>query len=108
MVKAVVWMQNKEFRKLLKSFDRMEFDVSPAIVNAFYSPERNAICQLKGAKIYKEYSAFPAGILQPPFFSGVFPKAINYGAMGAVIGHEITHGFDDQVIFFRLSITVSF
>ncbi|KHJ98326.1 peptidase family M13 [Oesophagostomum dentatum] len=83
MKKAVVWMQKKEFRKLLKPFDRHEFDVSPAVVNAFYSPEKNAI-------------TFPAGILQPPFFSGAFPKAVNYGAIGAVIGHEITHGFDDQ------------
>uniref|UniRef100_A0A183GS20 Neprilysin n=1 Tax=Heligmosomoides polygyrus TaxID=6339 RepID=A0A183GS20_HELPZ len=90
MKKAVVWMQKKEFRKLLKPFDRHEFDVSPAVVNAFYSPEKNAIsdeCELL---------AFPAGILQPPFFSGSFPKAVNYGAIGAVIGHEITHGFDDQ------------
>ncbi|KJH52618.1 hypothetical protein DICVIV_01203 [Dictyocaulus viviparus] len=83
MKKAIVWMQKKEFRKLLKPFDRHEFDVSPAVVNAFYSPEKNAI-------------TFPAGILQPPFFSGSYPKAVNYGAIGAVIGHEITHGFDDQ------------
>ncbi|EYC44744.1 hypothetical protein Y032_0451g1686 [Ancylostoma ceylanicum] len=83
MKKAVIWMQKKEFRKLLKPFDRHDFEVSPAVVNAFYSPEKNAI-------------TFPAGILQPPFFSGSFPKAVNYGAIGAVIGHEITHGFDDQ------------
>ncbi|CAJ0584866.1 unnamed protein product, partial [Mesorhabditis spiculigera] len=83
MRKAVVWMQEKEFFKLEKPFDKKEFDVSPAVVNAFYSPEKNAI-------------TFPAGILQPPFFSGEYPKVVNYGAMGAVIGHEITHGFDDQ------------
>lgn len=45
MKKAVVWMQKKEFRKLLKPFDRHEFDVSPAVVNAFYSPEKNAISE---------------------------------------------------------------
>ncbi|CAI2347038.1 unnamed protein product [Caenorhabditis sp. 36 PRJEB53466] len=83
MKKSVVWMQNREFQKLTKPFDKQEFDISPAVVNAFYSPEKNAI-------------TFPAGILQPPFFSGTFPKAVNYGAIGAVIGHEITHGFDDQ------------
>uniref|UniRef100_A0A8R1HWB4 Endothelin-converting enzyme 1 n=2 Tax=Caenorhabditis japonica TaxID=281687 RepID=A0A8R1HWB4_CAEJA len=83
MKKSVVWMQSREFQKLIKPFDKHEFDISPAVVNAFYSPEKNAI-------------TFPAGILQPPFFSGTFPKAVNYGAIGAVIGHEITHGFDDQ------------
>ncbi|CAJ0933286.1 unnamed protein product, partial [Mesorhabditis belari] len=83
MKKAVLWMQEKEFFKLEKPFDKTEFDVSPAVVNAFYSPEKNAI-------------TFPAGILQPPFFSGEYPKVVNYGAIGAVIGHEITHGFDDQ------------
>ncbi|CAI5442805.1 unnamed protein product [Caenorhabditis angaria] len=83
MKKSVIWIQSKDFRKLTKPFDKHEFDVSSAVVNAFYSPEKNSI-------------TFPAGILQPPFFSGKFPKAVNYGAMGAVIGHEITHGFDDQ------------
>ncbi|VDN27977.1 unnamed protein product [Gongylonema pulchrum] len=66
-----------------KPFDKFEFEVSPAVVNAFYSPEKNAL-------------TFPAGILKPPFFSGSYPKMVNYGAIGAVIGHEITHGFDDQ------------
>jgi len=55
----------------------------PAIVNAWYSPNHNTI-------------TFPAGILQPPFFKGGWPRYLNYGAMGMVIGHEITHGFDDQ------------
>jgi len=55
----------------------------PAIVNAWYSPSHNTI-------------TFPAGILQPPFFEGGRPRFLNYGAMGMVIGHEITHGFDDQ------------
>jgi hypothetical protein len=63
--------------------DRHEFGTSSAVVNAFYSGVKNAI-------------TFPAAILQPPFFDQGFPKAVNYGAIGAVIGHEITHGFDDQ------------
>ncbi|KAK0393533.1 hypothetical protein QR680_000260 [Steinernema hermaphroditum] len=82
-MKVLIWTQEKEFFRLREPFDKNEFDVSPAVVNAFYSPEKNAI-------------TFPAGILQPPFFSGSFPKAVNYGSIGAVIGHEITHGFDDQ------------
>ncbi|MDZ7767379.1 MAG: M13 family metallopeptidase [Melioribacteraceae bacterium] len=60
-----------------------EWGMTPQTVNAYYSPVRNEI-------------AFPAGILQFPFFDYRVDDAINYGAMGAVIGHEITHGFDDQ------------
>ncbi|VDN52138.1 unnamed protein product [Dracunculus medinensis] len=81
--KVLIWSQEKEFLRLTKKFDKYEFEVSPAVVNAFYSPEKNAL-------------TFPAGILKPPFFSGTYPKMVNYGAIGAVIGHEITHGFDDQ------------
>ncbi|GMR37645.1 hypothetical protein PMAYCL1PPCAC_07840 [Pristionchus mayeri] len=81
--KVIVYTSDKEFNKLKLPFDKEEFSTSPAVVNAFYSTEQNSI-------------TIPAGILQPPFFSGSFPKAINYGAIGAVIGHEITHGFDDQ------------
>jgi membrane metallo-endopeptidase-like protein 1 len=54
-----------------------------AVVNAFYEPSQN-------------YFEFPAGILQPPFFDNLVPRYMNYGAVGFVIGHEITHGFDDQ------------
>ncbi|VDM50613.1 unnamed protein product [Toxocara canis] len=81
--KVLLWSQEKDFMRLTKEFDKFEFEVSPAVVNAFYSPEKNAL-------------TFPAGILKPPFFSGMYPKMVNYGAIGAVIGHEITHGFDDQ------------
>ncbi len=63
--------------------DRAEWSMTPQTVNAYYSPVTNQI-------------VFPAGILQPPFFDFTIDDAVNYGAIGGVIGHEITHGFDDQ------------
>jgi len=72
-----------ELGKIGKLLDRKEWRISPPTVNAYYSSQRNEI-------------VFPAGILQPPFFDPNRDDALNYGAMGAVIGHELTHGFDDQ------------
>lgn len=69
--------------KLGKEVDRSEWFMSPQTVNAYYNPTTNEIC-------------FPAGILQPPFFYMNADDAVNYGAIGVVIGHEMTHGFDDQ------------
>jgi len=69
--------------KLGKPVDKMEWQMTPQTVNAYYNPTTNEIC-------------FPAGILQPPFFYMNADDAINYGAIGVVIGHEMTHGFDDQ------------
>ena len=69
--------------KLNKPVDRQEWSTAPQTVNAFYSATRNEI-------------VFPAGILQAPFFDPTADMAINYGGIGGVIGHEITHGFDDQ------------
>jgi putative endopeptidase len=69
--------------KLGKPVDKDEWFMSPQTVNAYYNPSSNEIC-------------FPAGILQPPFFYANGDDAINYGAIGVVIGHEMTHGFDDQ------------
>lgn len=69
--------------KIGKPVDRTKWEMTPPTVNAYYQPLKNEI-------------VFPAGILQPPFFDPNADDAINYGAMGAVIGHEITHGFDDQ------------
>jgi putative endopeptidase len=66
-----------------KPVDRTEWGMTPPTVNAYYSPSRNEI-------------VFPAGILQPPFYDANRDDAMNYGGMGAVIGHEMTHGFDDQ------------
>ena len=69
--------------KLGKSVDRTEWGMTPQTVNAYYNPSMNEI-------------VFPAGILQPPFFNMNADDAINYGGIGVVIGHEMTHGFDDQ------------
>jgi predicted metalloendopeptidase len=69
--------------KVGKPVDLAEWGMTPPTVNAYYSPSRNEI-------------VFPAGILQPPFFDPKADAAVNYGAIGAVIGHEMTHGFDDQ------------
>jgi putative endopeptidase len=72
-----------QINKLGKPVDREEWHVTPQTVNAFYNATRNEI-------------VFPAGILQPPFFDPSADMAINYGGIGGVIGHEMTHGFDDQ------------
>ena len=66
-----------------KPVDRTEWEMTPPTVNAYFNPSMNEI-------------VFPAGILQPPFFDVSMDDAVNYGAIGAVIGHEITHGYDDQ------------
>ena len=72
-----------EIDKLGKPVDRTEWLMTPQTVNAYYDPEKNEI-------------VFPAAIMQPPFFNANADDAVNYGAIGAVIGHEISHGFDDQ------------
>ena len=74
---------NKMIRKINKPIDKTEWSMFPQTVNAYYSPMLNEI-------------VFPAGIMQPPFFNPEADDAVNYGSMGAVIGHELTHGFDDQ------------
>uniref|UniRef100_H0VFW5 Membrane metalloendopeptidase like 1 n=1 Tax=Cavia porcellus TaxID=10141 RepID=H0VFW5_CAVPO len=74
---------HRSLRKLREKVDQNLWIIGAAVVNAFYSPNRNQI-------------VFPAGILQPPFFSKEQPQALNFGGIGMVIGHEITHGFDDN------------
>ena len=74
---------DRQIKKIGKPVDKTEWGMSPPTVNAYFHPLNNEI-------------VFPAGILQPPFFDPMADEAVNYGAMGAVIGHEITHGFDDQ------------
>ena len=77
------WSQADQVRRLGQPVDRSEWGILPQTVNAYYSPTLNEI-------------VFPAAILQPPFFNLKADPAINYGGIGAVIGHEIGHGFDDQ------------
>ncbi|HMB80236.1 MAG TPA: M13 family metallopeptidase, partial [Vicinamibacterales bacterium] len=75
--------RTRNLAKIGQPVDRDEWSMTPPTVNAYYSPDRNNI-------------NFPAGILQPPFYRSGRDAAVNYGAAGAIIGHELTHGFDDQ------------
>ncbi|HZE89437.1 MAG TPA: M13 family metallopeptidase, partial [Verrucomicrobiae bacterium] len=81
--RANVFENKRQLTKIGQPIDRKEWQMSPPTVNAYYNPLMNDI-------------NFPAGILQPPFFDNKIDDAVNYGAIGAVIGHELTHGFDDQ------------
>ena len=83
VVNAARWSVKKNIEKLGKPVDRKEWQMSPQTVNAYYNPLFNEI-------------VFPAGILQPPFYNYKADEAVNYGGIGAVIGHEISHGFDDS------------
>ena len=80
---ASAWYVADNMSKLGKPTDPTEWGMTPQTVNAYYNPTTNEIC-------------FPAAILQPPFFNADADDAVNYGAIGVVIGHEMTHGFDDQ------------
>uniref|UniRef100_A0A5S6QJ07 Peptidase M13 C-terminal domain-containing protein n=1 Tax=Trichuris muris TaxID=70415 RepID=A0A5S6QJ07_TRIMR len=81
--KLLTWLHQRQNNQIGEPFDRHSFGGSPVIVNAWYAPSKNSI-------------VFPAGILQPPFYDRSSPAAVNFGSIGSVIGHEITHGFDDQ------------
>jgi len=78
-----VWRNKEDIDKLYKPVDKTEWGMSPQTVNAYYNPSYNEI-------------VFPAAILQPPFYNYQADEAVNYGGIGAVIGHEISHGFDDS------------
>jgi putative endopeptidase len=82
-LRAGSFESRRDLNKIGRPVDKMEWGMTPPTVNAYYNPQINEI-------------VFPAGILQTPFFDPAADDAINYGAMGAVIGHEMTHGFDDQ------------
>ncbi len=81
--RALAFTRARTLAKIGQPVDRGEWSMTPPTVNAYYSPDRNNI-------------NFPAGILQPPFYRAGRDAALNYGGAGAVIGHELTHGFDDQ------------
>ena len=81
--RAASFDYNRDLAKIGKPRDKSDWGMTPPTVNAYYSPLNNKI-------------VFPAGIMQPPFYDPAADDAVNYGGMGAVIGHEITHGFDDQ------------
>ena len=81
--RATEFEVHRELNKIGKPVDRSEWGMTPPTVNAYYNPLENNI-------------NFPAGILQPPFFNNQKDAAVNYGAIGSVVGHELTHGFDDQ------------
>jgi putative endopeptidase len=83
VVRATEFEYQRDLDKLGKPIDRTEWFMNPQTVNAYYNPVMNEI-------------VFPAAILQPPFFNAQADDAVNYGGIGAVIGHEISHGFDDR------------
>ena len=81
--RATAFERKRNLDKIGRPVDPSEWSMTPPTVNAYYSSDRNNI-------------NFPAGILQPPFYQSGRDSAVNYGGAGAVIGHELTHGFDDQ------------
>ncbi|QYM79844.1 M13 family metallopeptidase [Horticoccus luteus] len=83
VMNARAFDHHRSIAKIGQPVDRTEWDMTPPTVNAYYNPTMNEI-------------VFPAGILQPPFFDAKADDAVNYGGIGAVIGHEMTHGFDDE------------
>jgi endothelin-converting enzyme/putative endopeptidase len=83
LIAAAEFEHQRDLKKLSGPIDRTEWHMTPQTINAYYNPTMNEI-------------VFPAAILQPPFFNMMADDAVNYGAIGAVIGHELSHGFDDK------------
>lgn len=83
VAQASAFESHRQMAKIAKPVDRQEWNMTPPTINAYYDPQMNTI-------------NFPAGILQPPLFDPSMPDEVNYGSIGLVIGHEISHGFDDQ------------
>ncbi len=85
-VNAAVFGGVENRKEMLKPVDKTKWGMTAPTVNAYYDPSINEI-------------AFPAGILQTPFYNAEDPMYLNYGAIGVVVGHELTHAFDDEVSF---------
>jgi endothelin-converting enzyme/putative endopeptidase len=83
MIAASAFEHARQMAKIGKAVDRAEWQMSPPTVNAYYDAQLNEM-------------VFPAGILQPPFYANAAPMPINFGGIGMVMGHELTHGFDDE------------
>jgi predicted metalloendopeptidase len=83
LARASEFESNRQLQKIGKPVDKLEWGMTPPTVNAYYNGSNNEI-------------VFPAGILQPPFFDNAMDDAVNFGGIGLVIGHELTHGFDDE------------
>ncbi len=83
LIASAEFEHKRDLKKLGGPIDRTEWHMTPQTINAYYNPTMNEI-------------VFPAAILQPPFFNMLADDAVNYGAIGAVIGHELSHGFDDK------------
>jgi len=83
LLRGAIFESRRQLDEIGRPVDRTEWRITPPTVNAYYNPSLNEI-------------VFPAGILQPPFFMAAAPDPVNYGAIGMVMGHELTHGFDDQ------------
>jgi predicted metalloendopeptidase len=83
VIRATEFEYSYDLHKLGKPIDREEWEMTPQTINAYYQPQKNEI-------------VFPAAILQPPFFDPQADDAVNYGSIGAIIGHEVSHGYDDQ------------
>ena len=81
--RSALFESKRQLARVGKPVDKSEWEMTPQTVNAYFDPQKNEI-------------VFPAGILQPPFFDPTMDDAVNYGAIGVVIGHEMTHGYDDE------------
>src|SRR6202012_3652248 len=81
--RAAAFENDRELNKIGKPVDKNEWNMTPPTVNAYYDDSMNNI-------------NFPAGILQPAFYDRSAPEEVNYGHIGTIVGHELTHGFDDQ------------